>query len=70
MVSVNNSNARGNGDSDYSAISADGKYVVFESDATNLVEGDITGYRDIFVRGPFADFPWTMFLPAITGGKK
>ena len=32
------------------AISADGRYVVFESDATNLVSGDTNGTRDIFVK--------------------
>jgi Tol biopolymer transport system component len=69
MVSVNNSGARGNLDSDNSAISADGKYVVFESYASNLVNNDITGYQDIFVRGPLQEFPWPMFLPAITGKK-
>ncbi len=33
-----------------SAISADGRYVVFISGATNLVSGDTGGYADIFVR--------------------
>lgn len=30
-------------------ISADGRYITFESDATNLVEGDANGTRDVFV---------------------
>jgi uncharacterized repeat protein (TIGR01451 family) len=30
-------------------ISADGRYVAFESSASNLVAGDANGYRDIFV---------------------
>jgi Tol biopolymer transport system component len=33
-----------------SAISADGRYVVFESDATNLVADDFNGWTDVFVR--------------------
>jgi Tol biopolymer transport system component len=33
-----------------SSMSADGRYVVFDSDATNLVEGDTNGWTDIFVR--------------------
>ena len=33
-----------------SALSADGRYVVFWSDASNLVPGDTNGQRDIFVR--------------------
>jgi WD40 repeat protein len=31
------------------SISADGRYVAFHSDATNLVEGDTNGFTDIFV---------------------
>ncbi len=31
------------------AISADGRFVAFSSDATNLVSGDTNGFRDIFV---------------------
>ncbi|MEG4326038.1 calcium-binding protein [Microcoleus sp. herbarium5] len=36
--------------SDYSSISADGRFVVFESDASNLVRGDTNNSTDIFVR--------------------
>ncbi|MEZ5843275.1 MAG: hypothetical protein R3D27_06015 [Hyphomicrobiaceae bacterium] len=32
------------------AISGDGRYVAFESSATNLVDGDTNGFRDIFVK--------------------
>jgi Tol biopolymer transport system component len=32
------------------SISADGRYVAFESDASNLVPGDTNGVRDVFVR--------------------
>ena len=32
------------------AISADGRYVAFDSDATNLVAGDSNSERDVFVR--------------------
>jgi len=31
------------------AISADGRYVAFESEASNLVPGDLNGYADVFV---------------------
>jgi Tol biopolymer transport system component len=31
-------------------VSADGRYVAFESEATNLVPGDTNGVRDIFLR--------------------
>ena len=33
-----------------SAISADGRYVIFSSDATNLVPEDTNGYTDVFLR--------------------
>lgn len=32
------------------ALSADGRYVAFDSNATNLVPGDTNGRRDVFVR--------------------
>jgi len=53
LVSVNRSgNGSGNGSSDGPAISADGRFVAFESRATNLVTtNDINGSQeDIFVR--------------------
>lgn len=37
-----------NGPSYGVAISGDGRYVAFESDATNLVAGDTNGFRDIY----------------------
>jgi len=47
-VSVNETQA--NNHSWNPAISADGRFVAFISDATNLVVGDINNKRDIFVR--------------------
>jgi len=49
-VSVTSSEAQVNGDSGAPSISADGRYVAFQSDATNLVSGDTNGRSDIFVR--------------------
>ena len=49
-VSVDSSGAQGNGNSGHPvSISADGRYVAFESDANNLVAGDTNGTSDIFV---------------------
>lgn len=42
--------AQGNGASAAPAVSGSGRYVAFESVATNLVPGDINGYPDVFVR--------------------
>lgn len=49
-VSVNSSGGVGNGDSRFPAISPDGRYVAFQSDASDLVQGDGNGVTDIFVR--------------------
>jgi len=49
-VSVFTGGEQGDGDSHASAVSADGRYVAFRSEATNLVSGDTNGVRDIFVR--------------------
>jgi Tol biopolymer transport system component len=47
-VSVSSSGTQGNYDSSSPSISADGRYVTFQSDASNLVAGDTTA-SDIFV---------------------
>jgi hypothetical protein len=44
--------AKANADSFNPSISADGRFVAFESDASNLVGDDQNGSRDVFVRGP------------------
>jgi Tol biopolymer transport system component len=49
-VSVTSLSAQANFQSVNPDISADGRYVVFESDATDLVTGDTNAARDIFVR--------------------
>ena len=49
-VSVGNNGAQGNGNSTDPSISADGRYVAFVSDASNLVDGDTNCSSDVFVR--------------------
>ncbi|MGW4518292.1 TolB family protein [Streptomyces sp. NPDC004393] len=49
-ISVSADGAQGNGDSLAPSISADGRYVAFESDATNLVPNDTNHLRDVFVK--------------------
>jgi hypothetical protein len=49
-VSVDSSEAQSNDYSDWPAISSDGRYVAFDSDATNLVSTDTNGAGDVFVR--------------------
>jgi Tol biopolymer transport system component len=49
-VSVSTDEQQANGGSSGAVISDDGRYVVFESDASNLVADDTNGRRDIFLR--------------------
>ena len=50
LISVSTAGTAGNNASYAPAISSDGRYVVFESTATNLVTGDVNGRTDIFLR--------------------
>ena len=49
-VSVDSNALQANGVSRDGAVSADGRYVAFASDAANLVPGDTNGWSDVFVR--------------------
>jgi Tol biopolymer transport system component len=49
-ISVASDGTEGNDYSWGAAISADGRYVAFESEATNLAPSDTNGYQDIFLR--------------------
>lgn len=48
--SVDSASGEAAGDSRAPALSTDGRWIVFESDATTLVGGDLNGVRDVFVR--------------------
>jgi Ca2+-binding RTX toxin-like protein len=50
LVSVATGGGAGDNQSFGASISGNGRYVVFQSDATNLVAGDTNGTTDIFVR--------------------
>jgi len=47
-VSVASNGAQSNGPSDHPVFSDDGRYVAFDSAATNLVAGDTNGFLDVF----------------------
>jgi Tol biopolymer transport system component len=51
-LSVSSAGVQGNGYSLDPAITPDGRFVAFESAASNLVTGDTNGQNDVFVRGP------------------
>ena len=65
-VSVSSAGVQGNNDSYYPGISSDGRYVVFESAASNLVAGDTNGVYDIFLRD--LDLDVTERVSVSTGG--
>lgn len=48
-ISVDSDGVQGNDMSEKAAFSADGRYVAFESYATNLVPGDTNGAMDVFI---------------------
>jgi Tol biopolymer transport system component len=50
LVSAAADGTKGNGNSMYPSLSADGTHVAFNSDASNLVEGDTNGHTDVFVK--------------------
>jgi Tol biopolymer transport system component len=49
QVSVSTANAGGNAASTQAAISGNGRFVAFQSRASNLVDGDTNGLEDVFV---------------------
>src|SRR5438094_62754 len=50
LASVRPDGVQGNQDSLYTAISGDGAFVAFPSDASNLVRSDTNNRRDVFLR--------------------
>jgi hypothetical protein len=48
-VSVDSTGTQGNSNSDLPSISADGRFVAFHGEATNLVAGDTNAFDDVFV---------------------
>jgi hypothetical protein len=49
LVSVTSTGQQANGASSHPVLSADGRYVAFQSRATNLAPGDLNGGSDIFL---------------------
>lgn len=54
-ISVSPAGVQGNGHSGSPAISPDGRYIAFYSEASNLVAGDTNGTRDVFVYDRYAE---------------
>ncbi|MCB8975845.1 MAG: PD40 domain-containing protein [Ardenticatenaceae bacterium] len=49
VVSVDSSGNPANGNSYYPSISANGRFIAFESQATNLISDDTNGFKDVYV---------------------
>lgn len=50
LVSRSGSGANGNARSEFPTLSADGRWVAFQSRATNLITGDNNTFQDVFVK--------------------
>lgn len=64
LVSVNSNGEKGNSQSEKFAMSADGRYVAFESWASNLTPDDANDHGDVFVRDVVAGETWLASLGA------
>lgn len=64
-VSVDSSGAEADGGSAYAAVSADGRYIAFQSGASNLVPGDTKGLSDVFVRDRGRSHRKVLFIQGI-----
>ena len=66
LISVDSAGGQGNERSRTAAVTAEGRLVVYQSDASNLVPGDSNGVRDIFVRdrapATASAMPWIPLL--------
>lgn len=65
-VATGSPGTQANGLSRWASMSADGRYVAFESQASNLVASDTNGYSDIFVRDRQTNT--TTRVSVVTGG--
>jgi Tol biopolymer transport system component len=59
-LSIHTDGNQGDDDSDLPSISADGRYVAFDSLAGNLVESDGNGFDDVFVHDREGSWPYTI----------
>jgi pimeloyl-ACP methyl ester carboxylesterase len=80
-VSISSLGAQGNGNSNHASVSEDGRFVAFDSYASNLVMGDNNDTYDIFVHDRLNDItervnlssteaqtePYSSFDPSISG---
>ena len=70
LMSISTAGAIGNGSSGMPVISADGRFVVFTSWASNLVPGDTNKMADVFIRDRAKRLTRRISLPATGQGYK
>ncbi len=63
-ISISASNVQGDDESRHPSMTPNARFVVFESDATNLVAGDTNGTTDVFVRDRVAGTTLRMSVSA------
>jgi Tol biopolymer transport system component len=65
LLSIGDSPIQSDGTSAFPAISNDGSYITFYSDATNLVEDDYNNKGDVFIKENTLYEPENSFLPSV-----
>jgi Tol biopolymer transport system component len=65
LVSTTPGGRSGSGDSVLPVMTPDGRYVAFESEAPDLVDGDTNGFSDIFVRDLIAGTTTRISAPSL-----
>ena len=64
-LSVDSSGTQANNWSEFPSISADGHYVAFDSEASNLVSADTNGTLDVFIVPAIHIFTNWIYLPLV-----
>ncbi len=67
-ASLRTGGVEGNGDSDSGHLSADGGFVAFRSDASNLVVNDVNGTSDVFLRDVVGGTTVRVSISPVAGG--
>ena len=67
-VSVSSTGEEGDDDSQDADISADGRFVAFDSEATNLVSNDVNGANDVFVHDRQTGVTELVSVNCVAGG--
>jgi archaellum component FlaF (FlaF/FlaG flagellin family) len=67
-VSIDSAGVQGTDHSDWAAASVDARFIVFDSEAENLVPDDTNGFKDVFIRDRSGGTAFTSLCDPGTGG--